>query len=109
MSFLRRLLEEPGRGGVPAVRAYAIRHRVPSFAFVVQEPDSPGALDMERVRELGVRPGPKCAELKRGNKVREDKESFREHRIWFQGKNNQSIRCRMGNAGFAATDALVDF
>ncbi len=91
MSFLRRLLEEPGRGGVPAVRAYAIRHRVPSFAFVVQEPDSPGAVDMERVRALGVRPGPKCAELKRGNKVRRTSNLL-------QRQNNQSIRSRMGNA-----------
>ena len=86
---MRRLLEEPG---VPAVCAYALRHRVPSFAFVVQEPDSPGALDMERVRALGVRPGPKCAELKRGNKVREDIEFATKAKIIDQAEVEWEMR-----------------
>ncbi len=58
--------------GQPTVVAGAIVHRVPSFAFVVQERDSPGALDMERVRAAGLKPGPKLARLKAGQSVMSD-------------------------------------
>ena len=48
------------------VVAGAIFHRIPSFGFVIQEPDLPGALDVEKVAEAGLKPGPQYGVLKQG-------------------------------------------
>ena len=51
------------------VVAGAIFHRIPSFGFVIQEPDQPGALDVEKVLQAGLKPGPKFGLLKQGLQV----------------------------------------
>jgi len=58
-------------GGV-SVLAAAIKHRIPSFAYVLAERDSPGALDAVKAKSLGVKPGPKYAQLKAGQSVYTD-------------------------------------
>jgi ribonuclease Z len=52
--------------------AVAIRHRIPSFAFVFRRKDTPGALDAAKARALGVAPGVKYAQLKSGRPVARD-------------------------------------
>jgi ribonuclease Z len=47
-------------------------HGVPSFGFRVEERCRPGELDVRRLRELGVPPGPVYKELKKGKTVRLD-------------------------------------
>jgi len=51
------------------VVAAALKHRIPSFGFIVSEKDSPGKLDSARLLELGVKPGPIFGKLKNGYKV----------------------------------------
>ena len=51
------------------VTAGAIFHRIPSFGFVIQEPDTPGALDVGKVTRAGLKPGPQYGLLKQGIQV----------------------------------------
>ncbi|XP_076455991.1 zinc phosphodiesterase ELAC protein 1-like isoform X2 [Babylonia areolata] len=51
------------------VRAVWVQHRVPCFAFVVQEHDRPGRLDVEKLKSLGVPPGPVYGRIKAGETV----------------------------------------
>ena len=52
-----------------AVVAGAIFHRIPSFGFVIREPDLPGSLNVEKATRAGVKPGPLFGQLKQGNPV----------------------------------------
>lgn len=57
------------------VIAGAIRHRIPSYGFVITEKDMPGSLDVDKLKVLGVRmPGFKCGALKKGNSVVSDED-----------------------------------
>ena len=49
--------------------AAALRHRIPSWGFLVIEPSSPGKLDTEKLTAAGVNPGPAYGKLKAGHKV----------------------------------------
>jgi len=51
------------------VKAAAVRHTVPTLGFVVEESSLPGSIDVEAVRRMGLKPGPKYRELKEGNDV----------------------------------------
>ena len=51
------------------VVAAALRHRVPSWGFVITERSGPGRLNTERLGEIGIRPGPIYGKLKAGQKV----------------------------------------
>ena len=51
------------------VVAGAIFHRIPSFGYVIQEPDLPGALDVGKVTQAGLKPGPQYGILKQGMPV----------------------------------------
>ena len=57
------------RGGL-VVRAAPLRHPVPCFGYVVDEPDQAGRIDAERCVSLGLPPGKEYARLKAGFDVR---------------------------------------
>ncbi|NXG05885.1 RNZ1 protein, partial [Sakesphorus luctuosus] len=51
------------------LRAFRLFHRVPSFGFVVEEKPRPGRLNVHKLKELGVQPGPLYGKLKSGTAV----------------------------------------
>ncbi|KAM9331038.1 zinc phosphodiesterase ELAC protein 1 [Gastrophryne carolinensis] len=51
------------------VRAFKLYHRIPSFGFVIAEKERPGKLNVNKLRELGVQPGPIYGKLKNGSPV----------------------------------------
>lgn len=57
-----------GEGGL-VVRAAPLRHPVPCFGYVVDEPDQPGRMDVEKATALGLPPGKEYKRLKEGQSV----------------------------------------
>lgn len=51
------------------VRATPLHHRVPAYAYRVDQKPRPGRFDVERAREMEIPPGPVYAALKRGETV----------------------------------------
>jgi len=51
------------------VSAAALKHRIPSFGFIIKEKDSPGRLNTEKLSELGISAGPIYGKLKAGQVV----------------------------------------
>jgi ribonuclease Z len=51
------------------VRCAPLTHRVPAYAYRVEQKQRPGRFDVERARALGIPPGPIYAELKAGRSV----------------------------------------
>jgi ribonuclease Z len=51
------------------VRCCPLTHRVPAYAYRVDQKPRPGRFDVEQARALGVPPGPIYAELKKGRNV----------------------------------------
>ena len=51
------------------VRTAPLTHRVPAFAYRVEQQPRPGRFDVERARALGLPPGPLYAALKAGQTV----------------------------------------
>lgn len=52
-----------------SVKAFKLYHRIPSFGFVIAEKDRPGKLNVNKLRELGIQPGPLYGKLKLGSAV----------------------------------------
>ena len=52
------------------VRAGKLDHRIPSFAFIMQEDMLPATLSVEKLREFGFEPGPICAKLRAGESIK---------------------------------------
>ncbi|XP_066458590.1 zinc phosphodiesterase ELAC protein 1 isoform X2 [Eleutherodactylus coqui] len=48
------------------VKAFKLYHRIPSFGFVITEKDRPGKLNISKLQELGIPPGPLYGKLKFG-------------------------------------------
>nr|XP_036274609.1 zinc phosphodiesterase ELAC protein 1 [Pipistrellus kuhlii] len=51
------------------VKAFRLFHRIPSFGFSVVEKKRPGKLNAQKVKDLGVPPGPAYGKLKNGISV----------------------------------------
>lgn len=51
------------------VRAFRLFHRIPSFGFAVEERARPGKLNVQKLKELGIQPGPIYGKLKNGASV----------------------------------------
>ncbi len=51
------------------VRCTPLSHRVPAYAYRVDQKPRPGRFDLEHAKKLGIPPGPIYAALKRGEKV----------------------------------------
>ncbi len=69
-------VREAARSGAPlfedgelVVRTAPLTHRVPAFAYRVEQKPRPGRFDVEQARALGIPPGPLYAELKAGRSV----------------------------------------
>ena len=54
------------------VSAAALKHRIPSFGFIIAEKTSPGKLDSKKLLDIGIQPGPIFGKLKNGLKVKLD-------------------------------------
>jgi len=54
------------------VSAAALKHRIPSFGFIISEKSSPGKLDSKKLFDIGVPTGPIFGKLKNGGKVKLD-------------------------------------
>ncbi|CAK6691517.1 ribonuclease Z [Synechococcus sp. CBW1006] len=52
------------------VRCTPLTHRVPAYAYRVDQKPRPGRFDVEKARALGIPPGPIYAELKAGRSIR---------------------------------------
>lgn len=52
-----------------SVRCTPLTHRVPAFAYRVDQKPRPGRFDVARARQLGIAPGPVYARLKQGASV----------------------------------------
>ncbi|XP_057243278.1 zinc phosphodiesterase ELAC protein 1 [Malurus melanocephalus] len=70
------LQPEPGEGSYLLLedeqlelRAFRLFHRVPSFGFVLQEKPRPGRLNVHKLKDLGVPPGPLYGKLKSGTAI----------------------------------------
>ena len=61
-----------GEKGAIVVRAAPLRHPVPCFGYVVDEPDQAGRLDADKCAVLGLPPGRDYQRLKNGESVRTD-------------------------------------
>ena len=51
------------------VQAGRVKHRVPTFGFVITENARPGKLNVNKLKELGVQPGPLYSSIKKGGTV----------------------------------------
>uniref|UniRef100_A0A8C5LWQ3 ElaC ribonuclease Z 1 n=1 Tax=Leptobrachium leishanense TaxID=445787 RepID=A0A8C5LWQ3_9ANUR len=51
------------------VKAFKLFHRIPSFGFVIHEQERLGKLDVKKLRDFGIQPGPVCGKLKLGASV----------------------------------------
>ncbi|XP_005995229.1 zinc phosphodiesterase ELAC protein 1 isoform X1 [Latimeria chalumnae] len=51
------------------VKAFRLYHRIPSFGFVVEEKERPGKLQVQKLKELGIPPGPLYGKLKNGESI----------------------------------------
>ena len=51
------------------VHAKKMQHGVPCYAYSIEEKDQPGALLVDKLREIGVKPGPIYREIKNGGHV----------------------------------------
>ena len=51
------------------VRCTPLTHRVPAYAYRVEQKPKPGHFNLERAQSLGIPPGPVYAALKRGEQV----------------------------------------
>ena len=59
-----------GEKGAIVVRAAPLRHPVPCFGYVVDEPDQAGRLDADKCAAMGLPPGRDYQRLKNGESVR---------------------------------------
>lgn len=51
------------------VKVTLLEHIIPSFGYSLNEPDRPGKLNVSKLQELGLRPGPIYGQLKEGKQV----------------------------------------
>jgi len=52
-----------------SIYAVSIKHRVPSYGFIIIENDLPGKFDIQKLQQSGIKPGPFCSRLKAGETV----------------------------------------
>ncbi|CAF0861151.1 unnamed protein product [Adineta steineri] len=52
-----------------AVYAISIKHRVPTYGYIIIENDLPGKFDIQKLQQSGIKPGPFCSRLKAGESV----------------------------------------
>jgi ribonuclease Z len=51
------------------ITAGLLEHGIPSYGYRIEEKDRPGSLDAERLKQMGIPPGPVFQRLKRGERV----------------------------------------
>ncbi|XP_062898111.1 zinc phosphodiesterase ELAC protein 1 [Mobula hypostoma] len=51
------------------VKAFRLFHRIPSFGFVIKEKERPGKLQTQKLKDMGIQPGPLYGKLKNGQPI----------------------------------------
>ncbi len=53
-----------------SVRCISLNHRIPAYAYRIQEKTKPGTFDIKKARALNIPPGPNYASLKSGKTIK---------------------------------------
>ena len=54
------------------VKAAVLQHRIPCFGYVIYEKEKPGSLNIQKLKEFGLKPGPIFSQIKAGKTVQMD-------------------------------------
>ena len=49
-----------------SVKAAVLHHRIPCFGYVIHERDQPGTLNVQKLKDIGIKPGPMYSQIKAG-------------------------------------------
>ena len=52
-----------------SVKAAVLHHRIPCFGYVIHEKDKPGTLNVQKLKDIGIKPGPIYSQIKAGISV----------------------------------------
>ena len=53
-----------------SVKAAVLHHRIPCFGYVIHEKDKPGTLNVQKLKDMGIKPGPIYSQIKAGNSIK---------------------------------------
>ena len=52
------------------IKAAVLQHRIPCFGYVIHEKDKPGTLDVQKLKDMGIKPGPIYSQIKAGKSIK---------------------------------------
>eukprot|EP00158_Paraphelidium_tribonemae_P003884 Partr_v1_DN26445_c0_g1_i3_m23932 putative Zinc phosphodiesterase ELAC protein len=79
------------------VKAADITHSIECFGYAIQEHDKPGAINVDKAKALGLKPGPVFAQLKRGQDITMDDGSVIRSRDVVDAPSPGRLVCILGD------------